>query len=124
MNKNTKHSLLLVLASIVSHLAVEAAITCNATFNPCPDLLWEGSQCIDGFCSNPFEGGCLKPLLGSQEYADRYADADEVVQALRRRVLNKPRVCNSGDSVEAVDGGLCALTDNDYMEIRMYTQNW
>ena len=116
--------LLLPLASILFPRAIEAAISCNSTFNPCADLLWEGSQCIDGYCSNPFQGGCLRSLLGSEKYADRYADADEAVQALRRRVLSKPRVCNSGDSLDKVEKGLCSLSDNEYMEIRMYMQNW
>ena len=41
------------------------------------------------------------------------------MKALRRRVLNKPRVCNSDDTEDDVDRGVCVVGENDYPEVRI-----
>ena len=64
------------------------------------------SECLDGFCSNPFvKGGCL-----SQTKAD----------------WTKTRVCNSEDPKEFLEKGYCHQPDSrfDYKEIRIHPQNW
>lgn len=40
-----------------------AAVPCNATHNFCDEILWKGSMCLGGYCTNPFQGGCLKQML-------------------------------------------------------------
>ena len=87
--------------------AVEAAVACNETHNPCEVLLWKGSKCLDGFCTNPFQGGCLRAILDNEEYDGKYSsdgDANNALsmQALRRRLLSRPRVCNSEDGPDAL----------------------
>ena len=121
-----------VLVAISSRFLpqAEAAVACNATHNPCEDLLWKGSQCRDGFCTNPFRGGCLRAMLGSDEYGGMYSSEDastaesETLQALRRRLLSRPRVCNSEDAPDVLAQGLCVESDNEYTETRIYSQNW
>ncbi len=89
----------LILIAISSRFLpqAEAAVACNATNNPCEDLLWKGSRCPDGFCTNPFRGGCLRAMLGSDGYAGMYS---------------------SDDTAESVKN------DNEYTETRIYSQNW
>jgi hypothetical protein len=63
-----------------------------------------GSKCRKDFtCSNPYEQGCLyKKLPGFQ----------------------KKRVCNSDDPIDAAERGICRIPDLDYMELRIFSQNW
>jgi hypothetical protein len=113
------------LASSPRPQAVQAAVSCNKTHNPCADLLWAGSECITGFCTNPFQGGCLRALLDSPEYKEKFnEEATEELRAVRRRVLSKPRVCNSEDAESDVDRGVCTPNENEYPEVRIYAQNW
>jgi hypothetical protein len=70
----------------------------------CEETLRPGSQCIEGFCTNPFyHGGCLKSLLPDWE---------------------KPRVCNSLDPPEAKELGYCRDSPFDYAEVRIASTNW
>mmetsp|Transcript_34240 Transcript_34240/g.102525 ORF Transcript_34240/g.102525 Transcript_34240/m.102525 type:complete len:928 (-) Transcript_34240:190-2973(-) len=106
----------------------EGAVACNETHNPCEDLLWKGSRCRDGFCTNPFQGGCLRAILDSEEYNGKYSSDDtgtmESMKSLRRRLLSRPRVCNSEDGSDVVEQGLCVESENEYTEVRIYSQDW
>eukprot|EP00581_Thalassiosira_minuscula_P019956 CAMPEP_0183713740 /NCGR_PEP_ID=MMETSP0737-20130205/8494_1 /TAXON_ID=385413 /ORGANISM="Thalassiosira miniscula, Strain CCMP1093" /LENGTH=971 /DNA_ID=CAMNT_0025942567 /DNA_START=126 /DNA_END=3041 /DNA_ORIENTATION=+ len=107
----------------------EAQVACNDTHihDPCEELLWKGSHCRDGFCTNPFQAGCLRSMFESEEYEKKYGvidDVDASFRALRRRLLSTPRVCNSEDGPEAVKQGLCVESEGDYPEVRIYSQNW
>mmetsp|Transcript_14818 Transcript_14818/g.26505 ORF Transcript_14818/g.26505 Transcript_14818/m.26505 type:complete len:390 (+) Transcript_14818:151-1320(+) len=119
--------LLIVLKSLVAN----AVVTCNSTHNPCEDLLREGSECVNGFCTNPFEGGCLKSFLKDQSYAEKYPtyaekDSSEKYASddIRRRILSpeRKRVCNSEDQASSP---FCEPNDPDgFTEIRIISQNW
>ena len=111
----------------------EAVVPCNVTHNLCEELLWNSSQCRDGFCTNPFQGGCLRSLLASKDYAEKYGNEDggdesnspsPSLAALRRRLLAAPRVCNSEDGSAEVERGICVENVNEYPEVRLYSQNW
>ena len=120
-------TLILIAASSVPQAT--AAVTCNETHNPCEELLWKGSQCRDGFCTNPFQGGCLRAVLDTEEYKEKFSNLDDSIttrsmQSLRQRVLNKPRVCNSEDEPNVAEQGLCVVSENEYPEVRLYGQNW
>jgi hypothetical protein len=78
-------------------------IPCTNNSN-CHDLQGIHSTCgTDGFCSNPFESGCLYARLPG---------------------WTKKRVCNSDDSPDAAEKGICAKPTFDYMEVRINTGNW
>lgn len=64
-----------------------------------------GSVCVDGFCSNPFQEGCLRSFLGAEEFPNK-------------------RVCNSDDPDDAAERGLCDVPPFDYDEIRISNQDW
>lgn len=98
-------STLLVILSI-QYQSTEAAVSCT-TSQTCKELLLPGSECIDGFCTNPYyKGGCL---------ANRLPEWKENV-----------RVCGSSDPKSAVAEGHCRLAYNglDYTEVRLASQNW
>ena len=64
----------------------------------------EGSECVDGFCTNPFyNGGCLKHMIPT---------------------WHKVRVCNSRDPPLAMRKGFCRPSPLDFMEIRINSNNW
>lgn len=75
----------------------------------CVATLQEGSECIDGFCSNPFQSGCLR--------------------SLGIEIDNKTvwRACNSDDPVSNRDG-ICKSSGTssglEYDEIRILTNSW
>jgi len=74
---------------------------CDNTLS-CEEMLREGSECIDGFCTNPFDQGCLRRF------------DDEIPM----------RVCNSHDLPGSAKEGLCNETFFDYQEIRILGQDW
>mmetsp|Transcript_448 Transcript_448/g.1080 ORF Transcript_448/g.1080 Transcript_448/m.1080 type:complete len:372 (-) Transcript_448:1286-2401(-) len=93
----------LFLTNLTPFVAVEAKVSCYSIFD-CGVKVGEGSDCIEGFCSNPYhKGGCLAKKLEN-----------------RHRV----RTCNSDDPPEAVEQGHCRLSPMDYTEVRIYSQNW
>ena len=75
----------------------------------CESTLRKGSKCVEGFCDNPFQYGCLRsiPFPGYER---------------------KLRTCNSEDSEDASSRGLCQpsglLSGLEYKEIRLLSQNW
>ena len=128
-------------------LFVEASVACNETYNPCEKLFFKGSECRNGFCSNPFEKGCLQTLLNSPDDGSLSAATRERLSSLIRRLKSQVRVCNSYDPPEAAAQGLCISHSSspiknyrnhykneedspqselyaDYKEIRVHSQNW
>ena len=89
----------------------EASIACNSTYNPCEQLFWNGSECRNGFCSNPFEKGCLHTLLNSPGDIDISSSMNKAahkrLSSLIERLKSQVRVCNSDDPPGAADQGLC-----------------
>ena len=80
-----------------------SGVTCQNTFE-CETSLMEGSECVDGFCTNPFyNGGCLKHMIPT---------------------WHKVRVCNSRDPPSAMRKGFCRPSPLDFMEIRINSNNW
>ena len=103
-------ALLLVAATLLAPLTVsvvDAAVPCNSTHNQCEELLWKGSLCRDGYCTNPFQGGCLKAMLQSDDYASdtEKDEKNNKVELLRKRALATLRTCNSEDPPDAVEKG-------------------
>ena len=82
----------------VSPVPVSASVECNHT-STCESALRSGSECLDGYCTNPFSKGCLRSILG-EDY--------------------KLRTCNSQDG----PGATCAVSPLDYMEVRIAPSNW
>lgn len=98
-------SLLVLVAAVAPLQSADAALACENTFQ-CEEAFHRGSECINGFCTNPFQkGGCLKTL---------------------RPGWKGTRVCNSEDPPYAAEMGYCKEPDEDlkYMEIRIHSQNW
>jgi len=118
------HVALSLLLTVVKSLAADPRLACNSTNHRCAERLMEGSQCIDGFCTNPFEGGCLKFFLQDEAYADKYPE-NSVESKLRRRVLSpeRKRICNSEDP-ESSPFCQSASKDGVYSELRIFPQNW
>lgn len=87
------------------HSHVHAAVPCNIS-QTCNDLLLPGSECFEGFCTNPYtKRGCL---------------------ANRVPGWKKIRVCNSDDAPTAAALGYCRdpYPGLEYTEIRLASQNW
>lgn len=81
------HLLLGSLIYCTPEFFAKAAVSCNKS-STCSDLLRNGSECIEGLCTNPFQGGCLWALLDSPEYWDEYnkattTDAASIMLQLR-----------------------------------------
>lgn len=96
--------------SIILILFLGITAQCDATGIACSDdsfceyYLQLGSQCLDGFCSNPFyQGGCIKSYLPD---------------------WHKIRICNSDDPKGAAEQGVCRESPFNYMEIRALAQDW
>ena len=87
--------------------STDTPVACEANeFGKCELAVGRGSYCRhDGYCSNPFESGCLQQELPG---------------------WTKLRVCNSNDPPGAAeqDPPLCRTDEFDYMEIRIAAQNW
>jgi hypothetical protein len=84
----------------------DARVACLST-EYCETNLRQGSRCVDGFCDNPYQYGCLK----SQNNLD----------------FEKQRVCHSEDPPGAAELGLCRDPTSGglkYPEIRIMSQNW
>ena len=126
-------SVLLRLAVVVLQTNhCNAQIACNTSYNPCELLLYSGSECRNGFCSNPFEKGCLTTVL-HEDFGDEISvgGKEALLPSLARRIRNQIRVCNSEDPPDAVTRGACvdhttlehSLFDA-YTEVRILSQNW
>ena len=97
------HIVPLLILVLLSDVVVQAKLACTST-EFCETTLRPGSQCINGFCDNPFQYGCLRT---------------------HKDGFTKMRVCSSEDPEDAALQGLCrdASTMN-YPEIRIMSQNW
>lgn len=118
-----------ISAFVVFALPAHAIVPCD-TEETCEERLWRGSRCQNGFCTNPFEGGCLKSMLESEDKGIPWtANADDLggdieLEAWRRRLLNVPRACNSEDPPAAAERGICSKSASVYPEVRIWSQNW
>lgn len=80
-----------------------ADVLCSTT-EECTRALLEGSECVNGLCTNPFyNGGCLHHMLPN---------------------WHKVRTCNSEDPPEAVEKGFCRPSPLGYREVRVASQSW
>ena len=52
-----------------------AAVACNDT-SKCQSALSSGSECLDGYCTNPFSRGCLRSILG-EDYKLRTCNSQD-----------------------------------------------
>lgn len=90
---------------------LEASVACNGTYNPCEELFWKGSECRNGYCSNPFEKGCLYTILNSPDDYDGIPSISDGTRkrlsSLIERAKSQVRVCNSYDPPGAAEQGLC-----------------
>lgn len=112
--------------------------------------MWKGSECRDGYCSNPFEKGCLHALLNNapeDDFGSLSKETRDRLAGLIQRLKSQVRVCNSDDLPEAEAQGICISHSRtnyntgesnsnhklqqqrnelyaDYKEIRVHTQNW
>ena len=101
MASSTLCFLLFLLSQLGSWSEASVACTSNAEFE---GILRRGSECIDGFCTNPYyHRGCLGTLLPDWQ---------------------KTRVCSSEDPPDAAEKGYCRFTQWDYMEMRVLAQDW
>ena len=69
MRASTDLLLFLVWFVATFGINVEAAVAC-VDDQTCEDLLLKGSECREGFCSNPFEKGCLQAMLHAENDTD------------------------------------------------------
>lgn len=98
--------LCLLYFALYQRRVASSAVPCTEeTAEECESLAGNGSFCRteDGFCSNPFEQGCLYRMLPG---------------------WNKKRVCNSDDPEDAEERGICRKPPIDYTELRIWAGNW
>ncbi len=101
--KQIRSLIALFFLVLATENCVHAKIPCTSP-EFCEATLRPGSQCVDGFCDNPYQYGCLRTQIAGYE---------------------KQRVCNSDDPRNAAALGLCRdATKLDYSEIRIMSQNW
>lgn len=80
-----------------------STLTCTSD-EECKVALLPGSECLNGFCVNPFyNGGCLHQMLPGWD---------------------RIRTCNSDDPPDAAKKGYCRLSPMGYREVRIESQNW
>jgi len=97
---------LALFATITPVASVGAPIPCNET-SECKDAFdstsaQSSTECVDGFCTNPFVGGCLSKL---------------------KKDWVKSRVCHSDDNVASKES--CKAPDiGDYLEMRVMGMSW
>lgn len=85
-------------------ISSRAALTCeDSTY--CQITISTNSFCENGYCTNPYQRGCLREVIG-KEY--------------------ELRVCNSDDPLDAHENGDCREPDSDfnYPEVRVTASNW
>ena len=93
----------LLILGLSHNVLVHAKLACTST-EFCETTLRKGSQCVNGFCDNPFQYGCLQS---------------------QKEGFTKLRVCNSEDPEDAALRGLCrGARHMNYPEIRILSQNW
>jgi len=116
MCKMTSPNLLLCLIGSLSLFGNNGSLFASARVNCtvgdpdlgdsyCVEKYRSGSVCAtDGFCSNPFQRGCLRTV-------------DE-------KMLDLIRVCNSDDDPEAASRGDCEIRSSEFEEVRILIQDW
>lgn len=103
-------ALLVMLHAVPASSAGVSSSTACEEDSDCIDLLGRGSVCNANTkaCSNPFESGCLYQRLPGWD---------------------QKRVCNSEDSDETIQNGVCVLShfagsNSEYPEVRIASGNW
>ena len=93
---------LCILWTAIGH-DVHALVRCYSIFD-CEDAVRKGSECVNGFCTNPYHaGGCL-----ANYNKDHY----------------KVRTCTSEDPPSSAEKGYCQPSKLGYTEVRVSSQNW
>lgn len=134
-----KHHLLIVAKLLLSTIMLPllltgASISCD-DHDTCERLLFRGSECRSGQCSNPFERGCLQAVLNHEDYLGSSAALSRVAKRLAEEGSDGLlRACNSEDRMpQAVEQGVCMDYEGDlsigniyadYTEVRLLSQNW
>ena len=118
---NNRRQALCLLAVIccIQH-TVKAGVPCTSNIDCKSKLITAGdSVCEDGFCTNPFQSGCLQTM------AKQYGNKKEFRIP---GVFDRIRICNSDDNLikdEAVKAEFCRQPDYfSYDEIRISPSNW
>lgn len=100
----------LILLFLRSHLvSVNALQRCKSDGN-CDST---ESFCRNGFCSNPFEMGCLRTMAKRKQHS---LESDEDINPFNKRA------CNSDD--DAISSNYCDKPTFDYDEVRIAPGNW
>lgn len=96
--------LLSLLVLSTTSLCCLADVVCR-TDDDCVAALLDGSECVNGLCTNPFyRGGCLHRMVEGG--------------------YRKVRTCSSDDPPEAIENGYCRPSPLGYQEVRISTENW
>lgn len=92
----------------------------------CEELLRPGSKCLNGYCTNPFQSGCLHNVLNNNDDdVDTNANQESRRTEWNRRF--KKRVCNSHDDDDDDENKRKYCIEplfKEYNEIRILSQNW
>ena len=99
-------AIILLLQKVqAGRIACTETSTCTAAYNT-QGLPGLSSICMsDGYCSNPYDQGCLRAHLGPENFPTK-------------------RICNSDDPEDAAERGLCEVSSFEYDEIRIENQDW
>ena len=114
-------SLFLLAAVMGVGIPISNAKLACLTTEECQESLRIGSECVDGFCSNPFERGCLKTMIESRG-KDEIERIKNLTDSKVFENLMSGRVCNSDDF--ARNSTSCLENVLDYFEIRIHGANW
>ena len=86
----------------------EAKVACSST-NHCETTLRPGSKCVNGYCDNPYQYGCLiNRRPGYEEHLLRVCNSEDPPGSSEQRLCRDPRFPSG----------------TDYPEIRIMSQNW
>jgi hypothetical protein len=109
-----------------------AALSCSSNSYCQESLKRTESVCLpSGFCSNPFQQGCLKTLR--KDLPSHWScksnpfEQDGCLKTLRKDFPSQ-RICNSDDLKESADGtdssSYCIVSEWKYPELRIHHSDW
>jgi len=117
-----KIALVLLGLLLSSILSAESAISCQTTADCHNAQRSSGSSiCKDGFCTNPFHGGCLEVMMNQQ-----HANGADTLPFLQHS-HTQLRVCNSNDDPlgnRLSKNKLCREPSFQYEEVRIAPGDW
>ena len=111
----------LVLLALNLPRSVQAGVPCSSNIDCKSKLVTAGdSVCEDGFCTNPFQSGCLKTMAKQYGKKKKFRIPG---------AFDKIRICNSDDDNsikdESVKAEYCRQPDYfSYDEVRISPSNW